>query len=409
MRISLLLKREPFGKILERTLTRFLKERYGESHKVKWRNGYLKSKLYQKEQIWYCNPYINALFIPEVRKRTLTPVMLEFSRSTRWWLRPCQKAYVTLAINHLTSKWFSSAALTICPPLNHAKNLLIIGGNHHIRLLDYNEKCAFVIDKSGFNKAFFINDIKVRMENIYLPAPGIQRVADDNTWYSEDLISGTPINRLQRQSSVKNAVDNVTSSLFKLYRKTAKEIETKGYVEELGQSIEGHLHHAKIPSSMKKDLNNDFYQLKNIVKRLIKFGHKRIITCQTHGDFQPANILIEKGRSWLIDWEYSSRRQIAYDGLVYSLASRFPMGLGNRIGQALDESSNDCDFLIDTWPQIEWQDKIQKRVMIALFLLEELDLKLRENINSLLSNFDHGFKVFMNEINISLRFLDWDE
>ena len=76
-----------------------------------------------------------------------------------------------------------------------------------------------------------------------------------------------------------------------------------------------------------------------------------------------------------INWEYSSRRQIAYDALVYSLASRFPKDLNKRIDYALKEVSSECEFLMSKWPMIEWQNKIQRQIIIALFLLEEFKIK----------------------------------
>jgi len=53
----------------------------------------------------------------------------------------------------------------------------------------------------------------------------------------------------------------------------------------------------------------------------------QILTALTHGDFQPGNILVDGDRVWLIDWEYSARRQVGYDALVYALCSRFPSPL----------------------------------------------------------------------------------
>ena len=79
------------------------------------------------------------------------------------------------------------------------------------------------------------------------------------------------------------------------------------------------------------ELQKHFKDLLKIIKVLIQKGSKKIVTAQTHGDFHAANMLIEKDHFWLIDWEYSSRRQIAYDALVYSLASRFPRNLKSAV------------------------------------------------------------------------------
>ena len=68
---------------------------------------------------------------------------------------------------------------------------------------------------------------------------------------------------------------------------------------------------------------------------------------------------------------------------MYSLASRFPRDLNKRIGHALKGVSSDCEFLMSIWPIIEWRNKIQRQIIIALFLLEELELR---NLNKLKRN-----------------------
>ncbi len=49
---------------------------------------------------------------------------------------------------------FVGAQINIYPPISNSQGILIIGGNHHIRLLDYNQNCCFVIHKDGFDDTF---------------------------------------------------------------------------------------------------------------------------------------------------------------------------------------------------------------------------------------------------------------
>ena len=58
-------------------------------------------------------------------------------------------------------------------------------------------------------------------------------------------------------------------------------------------------------------------------------------TAQSHGDFQPANILIptvsDQRNVYLIDWEYTDKRCRWYDAMVFVLNSRSPIGLAGRV------------------------------------------------------------------------------
>jgi len=392
--------------ILERTLAGFLQEWLGQPYQVRWKKGGFSPNTYHKGQIWLCNPYLNAIFVPEITRKTFAQVIREFWRSPKWWRRSFQKIYVLLATNQMTSKWFASAGLEIYPALNRAENLLIVGGNHHIRLLDYNQGCAFVIKKFGFKKEFMINEIKVRDENPYLPVPRIQKVANDKSWYSEDLILGTPVNRLKDASHAKDGVKSVASDLFKLLAKTANEIEIKNYVEEINRGIKEQIRENKLLSlHEREDIQRKTDGLSEIIVALIQNGPKKIHISQTHGDFQPANVLVNGDQSWLIDWEYTSRRQVAFDGLVYSLSSRFPQGLSKRVEEALKGKPIGSHFLMEDWPFVDWSDEIQRLIIIALFLLEELDLKLKENSNSLFKCLDQSFRVFGEELEKSIRVL----
>lgn|GEM_PF-4902584 len=58
----------------------------------------------------------------------------------------------------------------------------------------------------------------------------------------------------------------------------------------------------------------------HFARKLAQQAAGKLITAVTHGDFEPGNIIANGDRYWLTDWEYSDRRQAAYDGLVYVLA-----------------------------------------------------------------------------------------
>ena len=263
-----------------------------------------------------------------------------------------------------------------------------------------------MIKKIGFEKEFIINDINVRDENPYLPVPRIRKTAKDESWYSEDLILGTPINRLKDPSRVQAAIRSVTLPLFKLFTKTAEEIETKKYVEDINRRVEEQIRKNKLLQiSEREDLQKGIERLFKVVETMIQKGPRKIFLCQTHGDFQPANILVDDRQTWLIDWEYTGIRQIAYDGLVFALKSRFPQGLSNRIMRGITGDLPECQRVLAEWPHVEWQNKSERHRILALFLIEELDHKMREISNPMFMSLDQGFRTFCEEMKRGIPFL----
>jgi choline/ethanolamine kinase len=393
MRISLLLQREPFGKIFEKTLTGFLQSRFGQSYTIKWRAASSLSN--PNSQVWLCNPYLNAIFVNKVHKEVLLPVIQEFSRSAKWWRRPFQKLYVDLSTKHWTCKWFAPYIVEISPSLKEAKNLLILGGNHHIRLLDYNEGTAFVIQKVGFDRELVVNDVRVRKENPYLPSPRIHEISEDGSWYSEELILGTPINRLQSVAQGKRAMKDVMTTLSQLYEKTARKVNAAEYASDIITRIEGQIRKCSHFGRKTGDnLLKDLLELNKIIRHR---QNKEIVVARTHGDFQPANILLGEEQTWLIDWEYTAERQIAYDGLVLALEARSSLGLGQRVFQAINDDVPECEQLLSTIPYVKWRDRVERCTILTLFMLEELDLKIMEVGNPMLFSLDRGFEAFWKE------------
>ena len=358
MRISLLLQREPFGKILEKTLTGFLRSHFDQFYTVKWRKASSLANSNPNSQVWLCNPYLNAIFVNKVHKEVLLPVIQEFSRSAIWWRRPFQKLYVDLSTRQWTCKWFAPYIVEISPPLKGTENILVLGGNHHIPLLDYNEGVAFVIQKVGFDRELMVNDMRVRKENPYLPSPVIRDIAEDGSWYSEELILGTPINRLKDVEQGKRAVKDIIMPLFQLYEKTARKVNAVEYASDIITRIDGRIRKCShFDRKTGDNLSKNLLEFNKIIRR---WQNKEVVVAQTHGDFQPANILLGEEQAWLIDWEYTAVRQIAYDGLVLALEARSSQGLGQRVLQAINDDVPECGQLLSTIPYVRWRDMAER-------------------------------------------------
>ena len=403
MRLSLLLSREPFPVIFEQTLSQFLLSWTGQPYEIHWRpKRPLLASHCRSGEFWLVNIYLNAIFNPQADPAIFGPVKQEFSHSLVWWRRWPQQLYVDMATSPLMAQWLAHAGVSLTPALPQAELKLIVPGNHKIRLLDYGEKTVYAIRKSGFPATFLEREIDVRRqaEELGLPVPRLKTVAGDGTWLSEDYVSGTPVNRLKDPAQARAAFAEAHQALKVLHRHTFLEVNTEKYVDLLSAEAQTHIvANALIPPGGKRLFFHTLDSLVSQIKALLPACGNRLPTVLAHGDFQPANILVDADRLWLIDWEYSGRRQAAYDVLTFMLESRFTRGLSGRlqrlITQGIPNGGLEPDF---SCYGNGWEDSRSRSLYGSLFLLEELALRLEENNNPIFVRLDKGLDTLQQEI-----------
>lgn len=392
MRISLLIQREPFGAILEQTLAAFLETWRGAPHQVHWYAGRPKLAAIRQrgQQPWLCNIYLNAIFTPDADPRLFDPIRREFTHSPVWWRRPAQRAYVELGVSPFTARWLAQAGVGIVPALPNAEQLLIVAGNHKIRLLDYAQDACYGILKRGFPSVFIEREIAARRlaEALGLPVPRLEAVVEDGAWFKERYVGGTPVNRLADERHARQAVQDAASALHRLHEHTMREELLDEYVERLAERVRTLVKDNPLLSDERKqgllkmvaDLVDEVRgQGSGVGGRQEAGGGRRIVTALTHGDFQPANILVNTDGVWLIDWEYSTRRQVGYDALVYALQAR-SAGLDRRAQMfRAGELSAEMRGLADGLG-LNWTSAAQRRIASQLFALEEMELRMWEEI-----------------------------
>uniref|UniRef100_A0A7V6A4J2 Aminoglycoside phosphotransferase domain-containing protein n=1 Tax=Desulfobacca acetoxidans TaxID=60893 RepID=A0A7V6A4J2_9BACT len=407
MRISLLLKREPFKNIFEQTLGEFLESFSGQPQEVHWHWGTPIRANDGKGQFWIANIYLNAIFFPQADPAIFDPVKQEFSRSISWWRRWPQRLYVDLATSPLVARWLAHAGVSLTPALLRPELMLIIPGNHKIRLLDFGEQTVYAIRKSGFPANFLAREIEVRRqaEALGLPVPRLRTVAPDGAWLSEEYISGTPINRLKDPAQARAAFGKAHQALQVLHRTTRREVEGRAYVDSLSAAAQAHIAaNALMTPDRKRLFRQTLEALVARIKGLLPAGGDLLPTVLAHGDFQPANILVNGDRLWLIDWEYAARRQAAYDVLTFMLASRFTQGLGGRLQKFIAQGMPDeRPSQVFSCYSNGWQDNCYRLLCGSLFLLEELALRLEENNNPVFIQLDNSLNMLQQEIGHCLK------
>ena len=145
------------------------------------------------------------------------------------------------------------------------------------------------------------------------------------------------------------------------------------------------------------------HSVKNLASLLVEIHtvEKMVDTVQSHGDFQPANILIptvsDQRSVYLIDWEYTDKRCRWYDAMVFELHSRSPIGLASRIHQWLSDENR-------AYQSIEWcgldQTESFSRYVIVTFLLEDLLFRLADTTIPGLRQPDKGFLTFIDQLSL---------
>ncbi len=451
MRISLLIEREPFGEILTETLTRFWSRQLGRHIRVEWRWKPPRRQFFGngENQVWLCNVYLNAIFPRGISSQALDPIRREFSRSVVAWRRPLQKAYVTLALAPCSAPWFTHALVRIVPGVEALSQQVIVPGNSKIRILDRQANCVYGVLKTGYSRERFGAEVAARQQaaSLDIPVPRLTETDLEAGWFREQYVEGTPLNRLACTETRTSATQRAVRRLQRLIEETLEKTALGDYVDALRTSIHRHLTailslerlttaknthldgvsaqrncarkspRFKVPAATSpnaaagcrsrfdgRQLHSQAVEACDQLTQQILAGSPsgvQVFTGQTHGDFQPGNVLVDGDKFWIIDWEYAARRQALYDTLVFSCQARGGQGIAKRLQGFVDFG---LDPLV-TSEQLEvvcaeLADRALRRRHAALFLLEELDLRLAENAHPRLTAISSGLGQLLTEIKL---------
>tara|TARA_B110000977_G_C11053053_1_gene483030 strand:- start:128 stop:1351 length:1224 start_codon:yes stop_codon:yes gene_type:complete len=402
MKISTLITREPFKNIFQKTIEEFLFSYTNKKHEVTF--DAIPSNDTKSSQLWHCNPLINSIFIKNVSVDVFNSINGEYAYNPmKPWRSIIQKLYLFFSQSKVTSTFFAPFTLSISPPIEMAENKLFIGGNTKIRLVDCSNNKVFVILKNGFDVRFIEKELFVKEHFSYLPVPKIIDIGSQNFWYSEEYVEGKPPNRLPKAIGNKNILESI-ECLKKVYKDTKNNISLHDYTKKLQTDAMNSV--KNIPNASEELITNIDKIIVTISSALNDSENTNIALAYAHGDFHQGNILSNGNKFWILDWEHSGEKHICYDLVVFLLQSRIESGFSKRFSQLSDNTLDEFHLdICSKWPNINWHDIKSRKIYLLIFLLEDLNFYIEENLNPIFYKKENILMARCNEIFKSIEYL----
>lgn len=413
LKIERLLTREPFGAILEKTLSDFLSAYFSTPYSVVWKKLSVALKggnnSIRGGDLFYCNPYLNIIFSASAGSQVFDFLRDNYLHTPHRKRRFLQKIYVTLAAHKYTARLFATHIMEVKPELSDAKNLVILGGNNRIRLIDFQKKLTWDILKNGFDMAYMKSELSARLREGKWPFPELRRVADDGTWFEAEYIEAVSLNRLPVESNRYSLISKALLFLGEWLKRSITQRSADQYLNKLSAEIR-QICEGKLFSSEDRALVSQcLTSAHNILISLIKHEENPMIDlAEGHGDFQDGNILVGKNNEvWIVDWEHSHKRQLAYDYLVFSLRTRFPSGFSDHMSFALKNG----DSILEKLPEVHERvknvliDDHKRRITLLLFVIEELLWNAYENSNPQFKQQTGAWIEFKHELGPAMQYI----
>lgn len=254
------------------------------------------------------------------------------------------------------------------------RDLLVLLGNRRVRVFDFAAGTCRTQLKHGYGTEPMDREIAVRFSDhgqtsAAVLFPPIESVGPDHTWFEEAIVDGWALPRVPSNLNSGELGERAVANLTAWLAATASPMSAHVRTGELTLAISGHL-------AALHALGEDWATMvQGWSKRLTTISSRlsSIDGAFAHGDFQPGNVLVERGtgRVLITDWEHSGRRWASYDILVWRLRSRWPKGLARRLVGALSPDWQPPGMYLPRATH-------QRRAALSLFLLEDLEWRLAE-------------------------------
>ena len=394
MKISLLEKRENFKLVLKLSLEKFCFEYFGERVCVNLnKKGDLNFRV---------NSRLNIIFPDKMAVSDRKHFINEYRYSSSLLKRCLQELYCTCSEKKSFNYILNPILFSIQNSLTEMQNWVILPGNNSIRIVNVEKNESYVLIKEGFDSSFMYNDIRIRMLYKCIITPSLKKHSPDYSWYVESRICGLALNRISCERQRKISFLSACENLIKLKEKSKSTVSAFLYLDQLIAKLD------KLIDGLPRSFQGLDYLDRNFKKSIIQLSKKSTDTslelCETHGDFQDANILFDGKNTWIIDWEYSRRRSTFYDYITYSCATRGGGELYVRLYKKLKTCVKDGGLKF--WGTLQKGDA---SLLFSIFIVEDLISRIQETLSGFNHKKDKNFSVYIVEIQKFLESISLDD
>ena len=395
MRLDILFQREDFFLIFRESLQRYL---------IDPKSSIVVYDRPNKHANYYVLPLLNLIFPIDTPSQILFALSSQYIFNPNPFKRLLNFLYVFISTLPLI-RYFISSHYIFIPPLHDDLNLSIfLPGNHSIKSFKPFSSRLIVFCKSFESIQLFHECIQNRfliMNSCYsddINMPFISNYNKSLCLYAETYLPGLPLNRISSSTLKHEFVKNSCNQIIFLSNLSRSSIQLSNYSLSLFQKASECLR--SLPDSYPFTFREKLQSILDVIIHSLSGlpSYHYISTSLTHGDFQPANILIHRSeRNFypvIIDWEFLSVRSSWYDLFVFHLNTRSPFQLSSR----LLSFSHDMSLINKLINYVDSYNSDVHDSYILIFLLEDILLRFRDSSISSSHKLDIGFSTFVDEL-----------
>lgn len=394
----MLLKRESFLPILEKTLENYFNSLIADEYTVtcSYRSLFSRLSLPSSRTSFLCNPAINAIFSPNCYHQVLSLPRIWYSCDNRFPFKILKILYLLAATSRFSRFLFCPILVDIFPAPQHSEHLLIVGGNTRLRIFDFHQLVATTILKSGFDPHLISNDIQIRLDFPWLPAPELISIAPDKSFYVEPILDLPSASSINDQVILRDIEDKVVRLLSRLEYESSYTVQASDYLHDLLLRC---TQNCSSMSYIDPDIISITHRVLERFAEFLPLGNFSLDISLSHGDFALGNIFQSETGVVIIDWERSGYRLRGYDVLTYFFQTRTSsVGLLGKIRNLQSSAYMDSMVASSAFRYIYDQSSIKRTVIESVYLCEELLFHLFENTYPSVASPTIGLVKLLNEL-----------